>query len=470
MTATVVAAVLSAGMLQQAGLPLQDPLNWWLCTLETESETMLPGTFPLVASSFLTVSTIESLENIRRAILARSSLPGDSQEGNLRFSFTGKTTGEVLNYEDGFETRAGITSRLFVNVLSDLFLDERLSVWTGSDENPPDYFSPFHRGVEKGRHLYVDWGYLRWNNRTVSLDFGRVPQIWGPGRFTQLLISDNSPFLDMLKVNFNLWDVLEFTGFTSTIDSDSAIYLTAHRLDYSPVDNLRIGLSESILYKSEGLDFAYMNPLIPWYPVQWNERVDDNAFLAIDASWRPFEGLETYGEFLIDDIQYENIGNRPDKLGWTAGISAYLRSLDIGTVIEYTRIDRYVYSQRRQCNYYLHHGEIIGSGLGPDADRITLSLGTSATWPVLGEITIDHTRHGEGTVQEGWPDSASTGGKFPSGTVEYLTGANLHIGWYPAGFLEVHGKIGNTWTRNADHIQGESASELSSSLEAIYIW
>ncbi|NOQ21452.1 MAG: hypothetical protein GQ565_02220 [Candidatus Aegiribacteria sp.] len=472
MTVAVLAAGLLIGAGQQAGLPLQDPLNWWLYMLETESEAMLPGTFPLVDSHFLNDenSSTGSLGSIEKFLFSRSSSPIGSWQESPAFLLTGTIAGEALNYSNSFETRIGATARLFVDILPGLCLDERLSIWTGSDENPPDYFSPYHEGLERGRHLYVDWGYLRWNNETFSLSFGRIPQRWGPGRFTQLLISDNSPPLDMLKVQFNLWNMLTFTGFTSTVDSDSGTYLTAHRLDISPRENLRIGLCESILFKSEGLDFAYMNPVIPWYPVQWNERVDDNAFFSFDVSWKPFKGIETYGELLIDDIQYENTGNRPNKLGWTAGLSAYINSLDLGTVIEYTRIDRYVYGQRRPCNYYLHHGDIIGSGLGPDADRVTLSFGTSAAWPVLGEITLDHTRHGEGTVQEGWPDSASTSGTFPSGTIEYITGAELHLGWYPLDFLEIHGEVGNKWIRNRKHVSGESSSEFSSFLEVIWSW
>ncbi|MEN8209498.1 MAG: capsule assembly Wzi family protein [Candidatus Fermentibacteria bacterium] len=455
MLAAVLAGVLLTGAFQQPGLPLQDPLNWWLYMLETEDD----GT-----------SLTASMGNIERFILSRSSFPTDPAGERPALSLTGTVAGEVLNLSDAFETRIGATARMFVDILPGLYLDEQLSIWTGSDNAPPDYFSPFPQGLEHGRRLYVDWGYLGWNNDIVSLGFGRIPQRWGPGRYTQLLISDNSPPLDMLNVQFNLWNTLHFTGLTSTINSDSGTYLTAHRLDISPRDNLRIGISESILYKAEGLDFAYMNPLIPWYPVQWNERVDDNAFFSFDVSWKPFRGIETYAELLIDDIQYENTGDRPDKLGWTTGLSAYSRPLELGTVIEYTRIDRYVYGQRRQCNFYLHHGEIIGSGLGPDADRVTLSLGTSAAWPLLGELTLDHTRHGEGTVQEGWPDSASTGGTFPSGTIEYITGAELHLGWYPLDFLEVHGEAGNRWIRNEGHISGESSSEFSSFLEIIWSW
>mgnify|MGYP006281357787 FL=1 len=403
-------------------------------------------------------------------ILAKSSAPGRG-EGAAGFYATGTVTGEILYADENVETRTGTTGRLFVDIAQDLFLDERVSVWAGYDENPPHYFSPFHRGNEEGRHFYVDWGYLRWNGSPVSVQFGRLPQVWGPGRFTQLLISDNSPPLDMLKLNVSLFeDRLNFTGFTSTIDSDSGTYLVAHRLDILPLENLRIGLSETILFKSEGLDFAYMNPVVPWYPIQWNEREDDNAFIAIDATWQPFAGFEAYGELLIDDMQYQTQYDRPNKLGLTAGLSGYLRSIGTGGVLEYSRVDRYVYSQRRKCNYYLHHGEIIGSGLGPDSDRITFSAGTSAAWPVLAEVTLDHTRSGEGTVQEGWPDSVTTGGKFPSGTVEHTTGARLHMGFYPTDFLEVHAAVSKDWVRNTNHVSGETSSDVSAFLQATFKW
>jgi len=472
MTSAVIALVLLTGSPEQTGLPLSDPLNWWLYMMGTSSAGLLPGTLPLTGSDFPGPgSEIHgSLAGPEGSIRERSFPGGLMDLEGITLDISGTAAGEVLTLDGETETRCGATAGLYVNILPNLYLHEQLSLWTGSDEMPPDYFSPFHQGMEKGRHLYVDLGYLRWSNGTVAAGFGRIPQRWGPGRFTQLLLSDNGPPLDMLKFDLSLWDIIGFTGLTATVDSDSGTYLAAHRLDIFPTGNLRIGLSEAILFKSSGLEFAYMNPVVPWYPVQWNERDDDNAFMAVDASWKPIEGLEGYCELLIDDIQYENEGDRPNKLGLTAGVSAYLSPVSLGTVLEYTRIDRYVYSQRRPCNYYLHHGEIIGSGLGPDADRVTMSMGTAAAWPLLAEVTLDHTRHGEGTVQEGWPDSASTGGKFPSGTVEHSTGAGVHLGWYPLSELEVHGMASNRWFRNMDNIHGQSGTRFDAALELIYHW
>lgn len=469
--AYILAALLTVTGGEQTGLPLEDPLGWWLTLFETASDAMLPGTLP----SLDEITVLEGVSNQpgfrgpAEFIEARGIPTGEPLHfGTLTVAGLGTLAGQVLIADDDVVTRIGGTGRVHVDIMPNLFLDERLSLWAGSDEQPPDFFSPFHDGPEPGRHLYVDWGYMQWDPSPISLTIGRVPQRWGPGRFTQLLISNNSPPMDMLRFQCDLGGVFTFTGITSSVESDSAIYLTAHRIDVKPFDGLRIGLSESILFRSDGIDLAYMNPFIPWYPVQWNERDDDNAFLSLDAAWRPFSGFETYGELLIDDIQYENVGDRPDKLGWTIGLSGSLPAAGLGAVLEYTRIDRYVYSQRKPSNFYLHHGDIIGSGLGPDADRVTLSLGSSSAWPLAAVATVDHTRHGEGTVQEGWPDSAQTGGTFPSGVVEYSTGAELLLSWYPIHWLEAHGRVRNVWTRNEGHQHGESSSSLTSSLELLW--
>lgn len=471
--AALVLVTLMSSSPERTGIPLENPLNWWLYILETATDELLPGTLPSPAEGELLSEgvRIDGFEG-PSWLMAETGLreQGPLRIGSFGISAHGSVAGEVLTFGDAVETRAGVTGAFRVDLLDDLFMEERVSLWTGSDELPPDHFSPYHDGVEKGRHLYVDCGYLQWDPSPVTLAFGRIPQRWGPGRFTQLLISDNSPPMDMMRFSVHLGDILTFTGLTSTINSDSAVYLTAHRVDLKLRSNLRLGINESILYTASGLDFAYMNPFIPWYPVQWNERVDDNAFLSFDAVWKPIQGLEAYGELLIDDIQYESIGNRPDKLGWTLGLTGSLARAGLGGVLEYTRIDRYVYSQRLPRNFYLHHGAIIGSAMGPDADRVTLSVGTAAAWPLLIRVGADHTRHGEGTVEEGWPDSVTAGGAFPSGVIQYTTGADIRLSWYPLPILEAHGGVRNEWVRNRDHQHGESGSDLSSSLELIFKW
>ncbi len=477
MSALLVLLALVGNDVQGPGLPLQSPLSWWLGVLEAVSPSLLPATLPASEGWDTGGTDLPRALSGPAGLLARWSLPpgtapGDTVPGGFGARFSGTVAGQVLLPDEGEAvTRAGPTLRGHAFLLPGLTIDEQLSVWAGSDEMPPDHFSPYHEGREEGRHLYVDWGYLAWEAGPLGLGLGRVPQQWGPGRFTQLMLSDNSPPLDMIRLSLDLGRHVDFTGLTATVDSDSSIYLVAHRLDVRPLDWMRLGVSEAILYRAEGLDFAYMNPLIPWYPVQWNERLDDNAFIGLDATVRPFRGLVAYGELLVDDIQYQTEWDRPNKLGWTAGLSAVAPGGEAAVTAEYTRIDRYVYSQRRPCNYYLHHGDIIGSGLGPDADRIRAEAGTALAWPLTVRAGADYTRHGEGTVTEGWPDSVTAGGVvFPSGVVERTTGGDLTASWYPTGWLDVHASVRADRVENVSHVQDSTESGLKSSLELFLRW
>ena len=370
--------------------------------------------------------------------------------------------------DQGSQIRAGTALRLQADVYGDLSVHERLSVWSGSDEVPPMHFTGYHLGQEEGRHLYADWGYALWNPGTVSLRLGRVPQIWGPGRYNNLLLSNNSPPLDMLMFTAEPAQWLSFSGLTASVSSDSSTYLSLHRLDITPASSLRLGLSEAILYCSDGMELAYMNPFIPYYPIQWNERDDDNAFICFDGEWSPLPGLSAWGELLVDDLQYQSKFNRPNKLAWTVGAEVAARGGYAN--LEYTRIDRYVYSQRRTCNYYLHDNRIIGSPLGPDADCVTLGAGWAGLWPLAARASLEHVRNGEGDVYEGWPDSASAGEPFPSGTVEYRTGAALRISAFLARGLELHGGLSHLWLRNHQHVNGAMEEESRAWAQAVWNW
>jgi hypothetical protein len=447
-----------------AGLPLSDPLWGWMRPAATRAGVPLGGVVPRCGLPADSADGWSALTD-RAARLGRE---GRHRLGSGWMGLDGLATLEA-GRDDGTQVRAGTALRLQARICDDLTVHERLSVWSGSDERPPHHYSPYHLGREEGRHLYADWGYASWTPGPLGLSLGRMPQRWGPGRYTSLLLSSNSPALDMLLLSAFPADWLTFTGLTATVDSDSAAYLSLHRIDIRPAAALRIGLSESILYCSEGLELAYMNPFIPYYPVQWNERDDDNAFLCFDGEWCPAPGLSVWGELLIDDFQYQTEYDRPNKMAWTVGAEA------AGTWggwanLEYTRIDRYVYSQRRSCNYYLHDDRIIGSALGPDADRVTAGAGLASMWPLVLSAYADHVRKGEGTVYDGWPDSASTGEPFPSGTVEYRTTASLRLSAYPDGPLEMHGGLSRCWKRNADHQPGAEDASTGGWVQAVWNW
>lgn len=471
-------SVLVAASLSMAWpyLPPEDAITPWLQILEPAGYFRPAGVYSGDEMRFV----LQAVHSARRSgeyligpaieLDNRSLLPASSilATENARLRIGGGIAGEAIGTGD-LESRAGTWILAAGGIGSWAGFTERLSVWAGSDEQPPDRFPSYHLGAEEGRHLYVDRGFAEARTGGLGFSFGRIPQRWGPGRFTSLLVSLNSPALDMLRFRWEPSALLAFTGFVASIDSDSGRYLTAHRLDIWPSSRLRFGLSEAVLFQSRGLDLAYMNPLIPWYPVQWNEREDDNAFVSLDFTAIPLDGFAAWGELLVDDFQYQKEYHRPDKMGLTLGTAFAARESPVEAALEYTRIDRYVYSQKLPRNYYLHDGRIIGSDIGPDADRLTLSLTSPVLWPLAAELRASHQRAGEGTVYEGYPDSV-VAGPFPSGVVENTTEAGLYLSWFlPAGF-EAFASLGHVWTTNAGHERNEDEQGTEASAALNWIW
>ncbi|MCK5840747.1 MAG: hypothetical protein KAH31_01155 [Candidatus Sabulitectum sp.] len=455
--------ILVSASLATASLPLENPLNLWLYHSEATGN-LLTGEFP----DQHTVSVEPGSRTIWlwRLIQDRSNVPST---GNGIFGWRSTVAGQAGSSNSEFISSGEMAFEVFARPLNWFSISQRTSFWTGSDGNPPDGFSQFHYGLEHGRHLYVDWGFVQAETGPLQAAMGRIPVRWGPGRFTQLMISGQAPAMDMIKIDLDLGDRVHFTGFTTTINSDSSTWLSAHRLDIKPYDLLRIGLSESILYTADGIDLAYANLFIPWYPVQWNERVDDNAFMCIDATWQPVRGIALYGEFLIDDIQYENIHDVPNKLGYTFGADFFSPETGLGAVAEYTAVQRYVYSQRKINNFYMHDARIIGSQLGPDADRITGSISYIGFHGITAQLKGSYTRHGEGNVYEGWPDSVQAGGAFPSGIIENTTELSLDLGWYPNNWLEVRTSGGVSFTGNTDNQSSVESDDSRVSVELILL-
>ncbi len=461
----IIFALAVGASLDAVGLPLEEPLNLWLRHLEVAGEELYPAILPW--SQDYTAGG--AFAGIAGEIRRRDARPSRRFVGeNTAWGMEAALQGEYVG--GNIETAAGVKFRVGGSVTDRLTFDHQFSIWTGSDDVPPGGFSTYHihPNGEPGRHLYPDWGWIDYTTEKVSLRLGRFSQQWGPGRFTNLLVSDNSPPLDLIRATLQFSDNVSFTGFTSTIEPDSGSWFSAHRLDMRLRENLRVGVFEGAFYTTETVNFAYTNPILFWYAVQWNEADDDNLFMGLDAVWMPHRNLAAYVEWLIDDFQYQTKYNRPHKMGGTAGLNWVHPGSGLAAALEYTAIQKYVYSQKLPRNIFLHNDRIIGSELGPDADRITLSLGTAGMWPLLAEIRGSLTRHGEGTVYDGFGDTVTTGEPWPSGIIETTRDIEVNLSYRLSGHFTVFGSAGYTSAGNAGNSQDSSFTDTRAMLRLVY--
>ncbi len=282
---------------------------------------------------------------------------------------------------------------------------------------------PRLRGNVKFNNLnspYFDFtqAYLRADLSWFNLEFGREYTLVGTGYSDRLLLSDNAPVMDFIKLDAR-YKSIRFIFMQASLVADSAIfpgtsiqepagsnkYLALHRVQFSLFDRANFGLSEMIIYQRFSPDFAYLNPINFYKSSEHSLRDRDNAFLNFDLEIFPAAGCKLYGTWLIDDIDFSKIGTGwwGNEFGWQGGIA--LTNLagvnDVDGVIEYTRIEPYVYSNRVNGNDYTNDNIGLGHHLEPNSDEWFIQLAYRPTKRLRCWLAYTRTRHGENIVADG---------------------------------------------------------------------
>ncbi|MFC1715107.1 capsule assembly Wzi family protein [Candidatus Poribacteria bacterium] len=309
--------------------------------------------------------------------------------------------------------------------------------------------------------------YIRFHRKRFEALLGRQSLFWGPAYGGSLILSRNSPALDMALLTARFGPV-KATAFSAVLDTKwsergdpsrrylADRYLSGHRLDWVVSNRLELGLSEVVLYGGEArnMELQYMNPLLPYYASQWNSDQDDNVLASADFAIRPIDRLKIYGEFLVDDFQYSR--DEPNALGYIAGIyfSDPLRLSGTDLRAEYTRIDTRTYTHRIAENQFTHYGWIMGHRLGPDADQFLLELSRMINIDIRLKLMYTYERQGSRTVENGYVVKGLENIDFPSDPVERRHRFGLQFLWEPVrgpqldiscGGVSIRGQHENTW-------------------------
>jgi hypothetical protein len=303
---------------------------------------------------------------------------------------------------------------------------------------------------------YLKEGLVRFNHDRVRLDLGRRDIQWGPGSAHSLLLSSAAQGYDGFLINIP-GTYLEFHGMFSVLDAANAKFLSIHRLGLNLRGFLKIGFSEAIL-SADSLEPLYLNPFLPFYLAQWGTARDDNAMWSLDLQLHLFNSI-LYGELLIDDFMYED-DPYPDKMAYQVGLKSLMWNRLIAS-INYTFVDKWVYTQRLPQNVYERKGRCLGFPLGNDVDELSVSLEYVNPLGLFPHASLDYTRKGEGSIyipfeEEGGPVNPP----FPSGVIEkrlelrfgadYLLRRNFHL----------RIDIGRQYRYNADHMTGIDTDDL----------
>lgn len=320
-------------------------------------------------------------------------------------------------------------------------------------------------------YLSVGGGSGRW-----AVSFGRNRWHWGPGEEGSLLLSRTSAPFTGLTMRGSL-ESFHLTGTVvdATLQQTAGEQLAAHRLEWQPVDPLRVGISEAVRYRSSGWQWAYAAGVFPYAIAQRllaqdepdsTEALHNNILVSFDAAWRVAPGMRVFGELLVDDLHSKTTAN-PDKIAWQVGWEGanMMRDRRLTWGAEYTRVWRYVYTSYFGRSYVAQGGP-LGFPTGPDSRRVSVRLAwdPSVDWQATARLT--QTDQGENSLAEPYyPGTPRPDGSTFEGVVEHARAVELGIRWWPAGGIDIGIRGAYSRIHNHDHLPGAGSDDWLGALD-----
>jgi hypothetical protein len=268
---------------------------------------------------------------------------------------------------------------------------------------------------------YFDFAeaYLRADLSWFNAEFGREFLRLGTGYSDRLILSDNAPALDMIKIDarygsvrytFLHGSILMEPAWFDGLPADDPLrevnkYVAIHRLEFSALGAFNAGFSEAVVYRRTAPEFAYLNPLIFLKSAEHSLRDRDNTMIALDLEAYPRAGYKLFGALLVDDVDFSKLGTGwwGNEFAWQGG--TYLSDVagirDVDFHVEYTRIEPYVYSNRIVGNAYTSGEFGLGHRLEPNSDEWLVRIISRPSPALRGSVGFRRVRHGANIVENG---------------------------------------------------------------------
>lgn len=248
----------------------------------------------------------------------------------------------------------------------------------------------------------VSEAYIAGRTGPFLLSFGRAEEAWlGEGR-ESLVLSAHGPQLDRIAASLR-WRSIEARALFASLDvvdldpeRDSLAlaeplrvyrYLAGHVLTWRATRRLELTIGETVLLNRRGPapDLAYANPLMPYILTEHDtaraSEGNENNLVVFGAARLSLGRTTVEAELHIDDIQIDSRDreNIPDQLAWRFSAGTALPGVWPASVdATYTRVGGYTYLRSAYSSVYQWYDLPLGSELGPDADRGTVSM---TLWP-----------------------------------------------------------------------------------------
>jgi hypothetical protein len=229
-------------------------------------------------------------------------------------------------------------------------------------------------------------------NKFIVADIGKGRHFIGNG-YRSLLLSDGQTPYPYLKIKTEFGRVKYYNLYTTFLNPNQADYgrkkhATIHYLDFAITDKINFGVFESILWQSKsedvnkGYEFAYLNPIIFYRPVEFSKHSSKgNALMGANAN-ATFGAITFYGQAMLDDLNISRQKDRDaenyedgffqNKFGFQIGVKTKYKGVDL--LAEYNQVQPYTYGHRTILQNYSHMNQALAHPLGANFKELVFSL------------------------------------------------------------------------------------------------
>lgn len=235
-----------------------------------------------------------------------------------------------------------------------------------------------------------------------SFSFAKEHLNWGSGMNGQIILSSKAPSFPFIRLDVSPVSWFRFTYIHGWLHSeilDSTTlrttsvpgrnnflevpkFIAAHLLTFDLSKKLTVSVGESIIY-SDRIEPVYLIPLMFFrvadhYLQDNNSNSGSNAQMFANAYYRiPKLKLQLYSSLFIDELSITGLlknENSASAVAYTFGAKAAdLFFPNSETVLEYTRVNPFVYMNSNDAQHYTSRGYQLGEWTGSNADVVYFS-------------------------------------------------------------------------------------------------
>lgn len=319
----------------------------------------------------------------------------------------------------------------------------------------------------------VDEGYVEMQMPYVRLFFGRLGRNWGLPGTEGLLLSSYPYSYDQLAYTFGS-ERLSLRGLLALPNDfreDTTRFFATHRLDWRLLDNLSLGLQESVIYGGPGrrLELGLVSPVTVWEVSGGSGTGERNTLGGADLWWRPLRGLVLFGAIMVDNTRVGDPGLKQGLTQWATALGVQLPGLTprLGLRADLSIVNSLAYRSRiGDVEAYAFNG----IGLGRDkTDAIVVSL--RGDWFAAARLVVRPQIHlqwkGEDDLRSAWPDSAfSTHPDLLVGQAERTIRPAI-AGRWRIGPADIQWDWGVNLIADANHVPGVGETRFEGRIQAV---